>query len=534
VTSGADRIAQRLAKAGCRFAFGIPGGEVLTLVDALARAGIRFVTTRHETAAGFMAEGTWHATGAPGILVATIGPGVSNAVNVIANAQQDRVPLVVLTGCIDEADRSWYTHQIFDHAAVLAPITKKSVVASPGACGESIDELVTLAMNGVPGPVHLDVPIGLAAMPEEPRAWACATDRRAASDAEDLASVRRALDGAERPIVLAGLELTVQGAAPALRAFAEARAIPVVTTYKAKGAIDETSTLSLGAAGLSPRADAILLPLIRDADVVVLAGYDPIEMRKGWRQPFGPSARVVDVGADRPAFAMSPSTDRVPGDIALHLGALTSPSARATWTDGRIPATRAALADAFAPEPSGWGPLAIVHALRRAIPTDALVTVDTGAHRIVLSQAWTCSQPRTLLQSTGLCTMGCAVPLAIGHALAKPGTPVVAVVGDGGIDMTLGELLTARDLGVPIVVVVVDDASLALIEMKQRAERLPNVGVDSGRTRYAEIATAMGGHGVRVETIGALEAAVRRGLARRDAFTLVHAPIERRAYDGRI
>lgn len=534
MSRGADRIAARLAAAGCKWAFGIPGGEVLTLIDALAKAGIRFVTTRHETGAGFMAEGTWHATGAPGILVATIGPGVSNAVNVIANAQQDRVPLVVLTGCIDDADLDWYTHQIFDHVAVLSPITKRSVRARDGACGEAIDELVTLAMDGVPGPVHLDVPIGVAAAPEEARAFGCVADRHVAMGRDALAPARDALDAARRPLVLAGLEVTTQRAEPALRAFVDARQIPVITTYKAKGALDESSPLALGAAGLSPRADALLLPLVRGADVVVLAGYDPIEMRKGWRRPFGPEARVIEIGAARPPFAMAPPTDTFPGDIALHLGWLTEPRAGATWTDGRIESTRAALREAFAPEPEGTGPLALVHALRRALPADAVVTVDTGAHRIVLSQAWTCAEPRTLLQSSGLCTMGYAIPTAIGRKLAEPARPVVAVVGDGGIDMTLGELLTARDLAAGIVVVVIDDASLALIEMKQRAERLPNVGVDSGRTRYAEIARAIGGHGEVVETAGALETAVKAGLARTDTFTLIHAPIARRAYDGRI
>ena len=530
--NGADRIAQRLAAAGCKYAFGIPGGEVLTLIDALTRAGIRFVTTRHETAAGFMAEGAWHATGAPGVLVATIGPGVSNAVNVIANAQQDRVPLIVLTGCIDDADASWYTHQIFDHVAVLTPITKKSMRATSGNVDELADWLVGLATQGVPGPVHLDVPIGLAAAeePSAPDAWPRTPMH--VEDPEDLAHVIRALDDAERPLVLAGLEVTTQRAENALRAFAEQRRIPVVTTYKAKGAIDESSALSLGAAGLSPRADAILLPLLRDADVVVLAGYDPIEMRKGWRSPFGARAQVFDIGAERPMFAMAPATTQHGGDIARHLEMLTAPSARATWA-GRIEVTRAALRDAFAAEP-GFGPLAIVHTLRRAAPRDTVVAVDTGAHRIVLSQAWTCFAPRTLLQSSGLCTMGTALPLAIGHKLARPDAPVLAVVGDGGLDMTMGELLTARDLGVPIVIVVIDDASLALIEMKQRAERLPNVGVESGRTRYAEIATAMGGHGVRVVAIAELEAAVREGFARTSTFTLVHAPIERRMYDGRI
>jgi acetolactate synthase-1/2/3 large subunit len=531
---GADRIAQRLSAAGCRFAFGIPGGEVLTLIDALERAGIRFVTSRHETAAGFMAEGTCHATGAPGILVATIGPGVVNAVNVVANAQQDRVPLIVLTGCIDDEDAGWYTHQVFDHVAVMTPITKKSMRASMGACASAIDALVRIATGELPGPVHLDVPIGVAASAESTQPTPCASDRRGALGSDELASAVAAIDRAERPIVLAGLEVLTQGAEASARAFVEARRIPLVTTYKAKGVIDEASGLSLGAAGLSPRADAILLPLVRDADVVVLAGYDPIEMRRGWHRPFGVHAAVLDVGADRTPFAMAPPTQTYPGDIALHLDRLARPATGATWIDRRIERARAALRDAFAPEPSGWGPLAIVHALRRAVPSEAIVTVDTGAHRIALSQAWTCARPRTLLQSSGLCTMGYAIPTAIGRKLAEPSRGVIAVVGDGGIDMTLGELLTARDLGVPIVVVVIDDASLALIEMKQRAEKMPNVGVDSGRTKYAEIASAMGGHGVMVETTSALDREVREALRRDGTFTLIHAPIDRRAYDGRI
>jgi acetolactate synthase-1/2/3 large subunit len=533
MTTGADRIAQRLHAAGCRLAFGIPGGEVLALIDALGRVGIRFVTTRHETAAGFMAEGAWHATGAPGVLVATIGPGVSNAVNVIANAQQDRVPLVVLTGCIDDEDADWYTHQIFDHGAVLGPITKQSERATRGQCGVLIDALVARAIEGVPGPVHLDVPIGVASAVEPIAPPACRSDRRAVLSLDELSPAQRALDEAERPLVLAGLEVLTHGAERALRALVERRRIPIVTTYKAKGVVDEASPLALGAAGLSPKADALLLPLVRAADVVLLAGYDPIEMRRGWHRPFGDRATVLDVGAERPPFAMAPATGQFGGELALHLEALAGEPARPTWEGDRPAFVRAALAEAFAPERSGWGPLAIVHALRGAVPAEAVVTVDTGAHRIALSQAWRCSAPRTLLQSSGLCTMGYAIPTAIGRKLAEPARPVVAVVGDGGIDMTMGELLTARDLGVPIVIVVIDDASLALIELKQRAEKRPNVGVDSGRTRYADIAASMGGHGVVVESTDALAREVRAALCR-DVFTLVHAPIARRAYDGRI
>ncbi|MEM8662729.1 MAG: thiamine pyrophosphate-binding protein, partial [Pseudomonadota bacterium] len=120
----ADIIAKKLAALGCRHAYGIPGGEVLTIMDALDQAGIAFRLVKHENFGGFLAEGTWHATGAPGILVATIGPGVANAVNVIANAYQDRVPLIFLTGCLDGADADTYTHQVFDHQALLSGIVK--------------------------------------------------------------------------------------------------------------------------------------------------------------------------------------------------------------------------------------------------------------------------------------------------------------------------------------------------------------------------------------------------------------------------
>ncbi|RYE31841.1 MAG: thiamine pyrophosphate-binding protein, partial [Hyphomicrobiales bacterium] len=160
--TGADLVAAQLAAAGATHAFGIPGGEVLALVDALERAGIRFELARHENAGGFMAEGLWHATGALPVLVATLGPGVANAVNVVANAQQDRVPLVFVTGCVDQALAESYTHQVFDHQAVLRPLVKASFRAAPGTEGLVVAKAVALARRGRHGPVHIDLPIAVA------------------------------------------------------------------------------------------------------------------------------------------------------------------------------------------------------------------------------------------------------------------------------------------------------------------------------------------------------------------------------------
>ncbi|MEQ8968013.1 MAG: thiamine pyrophosphate-binding protein [Azospirillaceae bacterium] len=533
--TGATIIARRLAEAGCRHAFGIPGGEVLSLVDALGAAGIDFVLTKHENAAGFMGEGVWHRNGAPAVLVATLGPGLANAVNVIANAHQDRVPMIVLTGRVDPAEALTYTHQVFDHAALMAPITKASLTACPGGVATVIDKALAVALDGRPGPVHVDLPIGLADA-EEPAGEVPRPVRpapMAPAPGPDLDRARAWLAEAERPLLIAGVDVLTQGAEARVAETARAFGIPLVTTYKAKGVLPEDGPLALGGAGLSPKADKRLLPLVERADLVLLAGYDPIEMRVGWRDPWGPGKRVVELSAVANTHFMHQAAIAFIGDVGAGLAALTkgvAPRLEQMWPEGEPAATRRALRSDFAPG-QDWGPAAVFAALRAATPPETVVTVDSGAHRILLSQQWACPAPRTMLQSSGLCTMGSAVPLAIGAKLASPETPVVAVVGDAGLEMGLGELATARDLGLPVVVVVIADRSLALIELKQRQRQLANRGVDFGATDFAAVATAMGGAGAEILDADALGDALARAW-RRDTFTVISCPVDRRAYDG--
>lgn len=529
MVTGADLLAAQLAAAGATHAFGIPGGEVLALVDALERAGIRFHLARHENAAGFMAEGHWHATGALPVLVATLGPGVANAVNVVANAQQDRVPLIFVTGCVDQALAESYTHQVFDHQAVLRPLVKASFRAAPGTEELVAAKAVAIARRGRPGPVHIDLPISVAEARTPWRASAPGLSVQPSVPA-DLTAARDLLAGARRPLVVAGLDLVNQDGAAALDRFLSRTGAPLLTTYKAKGLVPEDDPRVVGAVGLSPKADAIVRPLIDAADLIVLAGYDPIEMRQGWRNPWPADKRVIDVVAEDLPHGMHSATLRVEGDVgAILTGLSVGLPAPATWPGGEPEDVRDRFRAAFA-APADWGPHAVFETLRQVAPAGTVATADSGAHRILLSQIWACDGPRRLLQSTGLCTMGCALPLATGAALGS-GRPTLCFTGDAGLDMVLGELATLRDLKLPVVIAVLVDASLGLIALKQRQLGLKRAGVDFGRGDFAALAQAMGGHGVTVTDRDGLRREAQAAF-RRAGFTVLACHIDAASYDG--
>lgn len=531
----ADLVARRLYEAGCRHAFGMPGGEVLTIVDALKTAGIKFILCKHENSAGFMAEGAHHMTGAPGILVATVGPGAVNGVNVVANAQQDRVPLIVLTGCVDATEALTYTHQVLDHQAVFRPITKASFVLTADGADTIADKAVAIATDGRDGPVHIDVPISVADAKPGP----VELRRRAKVSAvvpgeDDLTLARSWLASSKRPVMIAGLDALKDNASAAVLRFCEAHNVPVITTYKAKGIIAEDHPLCLGGAGLSPKNDDILLPFVKEADLIICAGYDPIEMRVGWRDVWDPEiVNVIDITAEPNTHYMHQSTLQLVSHVGLTLDALsdciaTTPS----WSGGGIDDVRDSLTKAVA-ETEAWGPGVVIDTCRDVLPKNTVATVDSGAHRILLSQKWSCYAPKGLLQSSALCTMGCAVPLAMGASLIEPERTVVSFSGDAGMLMVAGELSTAAELGLKTIFVVFVDASLALIEIKQRSRQLKNAGVDFDKHDFARLAEAFGGSGHTVGNAEELKAALMEARSA-DSFTVIAAVIDRGAYDGRI
>ena len=536
MATAAQLVARRLYEAGCRHAFGIPGGEVLTVMEALAEAGLEFILVKHENSGGFMAEGTFHVTGAPGVLLATVGPGVANAVNFIVNAEQDWVPLIFLTGCVDPAEAQTYNHQVFDHTALIGSVAKASFTLVDGAVDTIIDKAVSIAMDGRPGPVHIDISTALAGREQPVEALTRRVRPAPAVPAPgpDLDFARNLLGNAERPILIAGVEVLEQNAADTVAAFARDFSIPVITTYKAKGILPEDDSLSLGGWGLSPLGDSHLLPLIETSDLILLAGYDPIEMRASWVKPWDArKTAVVEFTAVPNTHYVHQASFSFVGDVGAGIEALRDGvEPHPVWSNGAPLETRKALAEAF-PTDESWGPAAICDEVNRLLPDDAMAAVDTGAHRILLSSVWRASQPHTLIQSSALCTMGCALPLAMGAKLADPSRPAVAFTGDAGLEMVLGELATLRDLKLPVVTVVFVDASLALIEMKQRANGMDNLGVDFGETDFAAVARAMGGIGIDVDNRTDLARAVTDGLAA-ETFTVIAAHIDRASYDGRI
>ena len=293
----AEYLAERIHEAGARHAFGIPGGEVLAVMDALDRAGVRFHLVKHETAGGFMADAVAQLTGTPGVLVGTLGPGVSNLVTAVAHAYLDRTPMVVVTACVDPGTAATYSHQVLDQSALLAPITKCSLMLTERGAGALVDRAIALASSGVPGPVHLDVPTRVAGAavrgPDEalPR-----RARPALAPGADLDTLVSWLRRAERPLILAGLGILHHGASAELGAFTRRAGAAVITTYKAKGVIAEDAPLVVGGAGLSPVADRALFKVLGAADLVLCLGYDPVEMRDAWIQPWDPKVDSAEIG----------------------------------------------------------------------------------------------------------------------------------------------------------------------------------------------------------------------------------------------
>jgi acetolactate synthase-1/2/3 large subunit len=481
----AREILDALARRGVERLFGIPGGgSSLALIEAAGAVGIDFVLTRTETAATIMAAVTGELTGHPGVVLTGIGPGAASAVNGIAYASLERAPVVLFT---DGPASS--LHQAFDQGALFAPITKRQGRLRPENGRADLEAYLETALTQPRGPVHIDLTAEDAAAPASGRAVPEPVASTAGPSPESwvgaLQAARDRLAESRRPVLLAGLEAR-HGRAPAgLRLLAEALCCPVLLTYKAKGVLPDSHPNAVGLfTGAAAEADCV-----RRADLIVHFGLDPVEIIPGtWRY----DAPSLDLRSAAGPLLPGAADCRVVGPLAESVQGLLPVARVSEWSGSEIAALRDALRARLAMSGAGHTAQTVIETLSEETPAGCRLTVDSGAHMFSAMCSWRAEEPFGVLKSNGLSTMGFALPAAIASALQEPERPVVAVTGDGGLMMCLGELATAAERRSPIVVVVLNDAALSLIDVKQQRRQRGNRGVRYPRVDLAAAAAALG------------------------------------------
>lgn len=492
MTRFVDWLAADLARRGTRFAFGVPGGgTTLDLLSALKASGVRSVVTAREDAAAIMAGVAGRLAGAPCVAFTTKGPGLASATNGLASALLDRMPVLAVAENFDRAELVFLTHQVFDQARFAAglfdgtPGTDSAVLgADAPAISAALDRMVQLPM----GPAVLlgDPEEMIAPVEEGPVGEGTAPVPAPVPPAADLEKAADLLASAKRPVIVAGLEATTADAAAGVRRLAEALGAPVLVTYMAKGVMPDTHPLFAGIF----TGGAIEQACVASADLIVLAGLDPVELiRKPW--PY--SAPVLDLSAwSYTPHYVEPAV-RVAASVAESTQALAGRAGASAWTETDIAFHRDRFRDGMSmPDGEGLSAAAVVKAAAAAFTDRPRLTVDAGAHMFSACAFWPCAAPLDLLISNGLASMGFAVPAAIAAALHDPERGAVAMTGDGGLLMCLGELKTAAAEGLNLTVVVFNDATLSLIDIKRQQRQMPDLGLSWPAPDFAAIARGFG------------------------------------------
>jgi acetolactate synthase-1/2/3 large subunit len=522
--TSADVLVARLASAGTRALFGVPGGGGnLDLIDAAGRSGLPFVLTQTETAGVLMAAAQAEVTGAPGAFLCTLGPGVASAVNGLAHAYLDRAPVIVFTDTIAPADRGRYQHQNLDHRMLVAGAVKASLVLSSGGVEEVIRTAIETARAWPPGPVHVDCNPGALSAPAS--GDAAVPIQPDPSDRVDPLhpDVIDRLRSSHRPIVLAGLGVRSRAAADAVRQLCGRRGLPVLVTYKAKGVVADGDPLFAGVFTLG----AVERPIVESADSILALGLDPVELLP---RPWPYTQPVIAAATGRPGTDHVPAVATVVGDAAAAVAALDEHLARTTgWQAHEIEESRRRQREAVEVACEGLSPSRAIDAIAAAAPRGCRVTIDAGAHMFPATTLWPAVEPGRFLMSNGLSTMGYALPAAIGAALLDRGEPVLAITGDGGLLMCLGELATLGRERLPVIVIVFADEELSLIRIKQDQRGLPTAGVRLGEADWCALGRSFGLAAFSAGDVRGLERAVEGALGA-GGPAIVAARIDPRGY----
>ena len=498
-----DLLVKCLEKEGIEYIFGVPGEENADFMMSLEQSEkIKFILTRHEQGAAFMAEIYGRLTGNPAGCLGTLGPGATNLITGVADSNMDRAPMLVLTGQGSTDRLHKESHQIMDVVSMFKPVTKWAVtILNPDTIPEIVRKAVRVARTEKPGAVHIELPEDVASMetnevPMEPRRF-----RRSVPDEKIVDHAFEMLKIAKRPIILAGNGCIRKRASKQLRHLCEQTGIGTICTFMAKGCVDMDADYCLYTIGLGSKDRGSLA--IDDADLVIALGFDMVEYHPQlWNQKGDKKIIHADFLAAEIDAHYNPEVELI-GDLAHTLWMLNERVAAENGLDfdfNEQKKTRRAMAEDIAeykddntdgsirPQKALWDARQVMG------PNDILLS-DVGAHKMWIARHYQCHEPNTCLIPNGFCSMGFALPGAIAAGIVHPERRVLAVAGDAGFMMNVQEMETAKRIGSNIVVLVWADNEYGLIAWKQETHFGKHTDLSFGNPDWEQLASAFGWNG---------------------------------------
>lgn len=499
----AQLLVQCLENEGVEYVFGLPGEENLHVLQALKQSSIQFITTRHEQGAAFMADVYGRLTGKAGVCLSTLGPGATNLMTGVADANLDRAPLVAITGQVGTDRMHIESHQYLDLVAMFSPVTKwNTQIVRPSITPEVVRRAFKIAQTEKPGAVHIDLPENIAAMPVDGKPLRPDSREKVYASFSSIERAAAAIDQAKNPLILVGNGAIRAHASEALTRFASELNIPVANTFMGKGVIPYQHPLALWSVGLQQR-DYINCGFDY-TDLVICVGYDLVEYSpKRWN----PTGNTLIVHIDmKPAEVDSSYTPlaEVVGDICDSLNEIARRVDRSRKPASYVAELKADIKADYEEHAKDDGfpikPQKLIYDLRQVMGPEDIVISDVGAHKMWMARHYHCDRPNTCIISNGFAAMGIAIPGAIAAKLVAPQRKIVAVTGDGGFMMNCQELETALRVGTPFVTIIFNDGGYGLIEWKQLNQFGEPAFVHFGNPDFVKLAESMELKGYRVES----------------------------------
>ena len=527
--SVAAAFASVLRAAGVRRVYGLPGEDHLRLLDALDDAGLTYVAAREEGAAVLMAATEAQATGLPGVVVVTLAPGITNAINGLAHAWLDRVPLLVVTGQHNPERTPIIIRQGLDTHRLVEPVTKWTTTASP-RIHQVLARALETALAPPAGPVLFELreDVASAAAIDSLDAWPLlqlgSHTRTLVAGADTLtlpADVEEQLSRAARPAMIVGGNCPADAPTrAALEHLGTTLHAPMFTSPSAMGILAAESEWFAGAF----MNGNLETELLSRSDLLLTVGLDATDFFNGaWRY----SAPLIAVNERPDTQRFAPTTIQLVGPTRAALTALACAASGPTskWSEAEVASYRSQLATPFHLDDGGFTIASALRLARSLLPSETRVAVDAGFGKPLASYLWSASAPGRYFTAHGLSTMGYALPAANALCLTYPGEPVVAFMGDGSLLMRAAEISVAVEQHVAPIYVVWVDGALAQIETKQLRQNLHPVGARLPDVDCARIADAFGGRGIDVECLEDFRHALTDALAAR-APTLIGARVD--------